>query len=172
VTQNHEKNSSKLDPFNQEHAQKVAAEILLKMEENPGMTLKQATGVSDEVLEEIYSLAYGFYNQSKYSESIALFQFLASASPDTYKFVLGLAASYHQIQQYKRAATSFYIALRIEPNNPTPAYYMMDCFLKQNLVEEAEESAEITAMICGDRPEYSAVKERCELILKKLKENK
>jgi type III secretion system low calcium response chaperone LcrH/SycD len=157
---------------NRENAENLAREVLEKVRDNPGMTLKDATGVSDKALEEVYCLAYNFYNQGKYRESISLFEFLAGACPKTYKYILGLASSYHQIQAYNEAFVGFYIALHLEPNNPIPAYYSMDCLLKQNLAEEALEFAEAASQICENRPEYAELKQRCELIAETLKVKK
>jgi type III secretion system low calcium response chaperone LcrH/SycD len=163
-------NLDKIDFNNPEFVEKVAKNILQKMEENPGMTLKDAIGISHSALEQIYSLAYQFYYQGKYAEALSLFEFLAGTSPDNYKYVLGLAASYHQIKAYDEAFAGFYIALHLEPHNPIPAYYATDCFLKQNLNEEALELAELTAEICDNRPEYAKLKQRCKMIAKTLKE--
>ena len=155
-----------------EAAENIARTILTKMEENPGMTLKEATGISDQVLEEIYHLAYTYYNQGKYEEGAALFQFLSGSSTNTYKYVLGLAACFHQSECYEQAALGFYIALTIEPHNPTPAYYITDCFLKQNLYEEALEFAEVTVQICEGRPDYAELAQRCTLIADSIKNKK
>ncbi len=150
--------------------QAIADEILKNLK--TGMTLQDATGVSDETLEEIYSLAYSYYDQGKYKESACLFQFLTGVCPKTYKYVMGFAASYHQLKIYAEAAAGFYIAFNIEPSNPEPAYYVMDCFLKQNLLEEAKEFANVTILVCDKRPEFQDLKNRCELIIKSLKVNK
>jgi type III secretion system low calcium response chaperone LcrH/SycD len=165
-------NLGKIDFNNKALIERLAREVLQKMEENPGMTLKDATGISDAALGEMYRLAYTFYNQGKYRESIALFEFLVGAAPNTYKYILGLAASYHQIEAYNDAFAGFFIALHLDPENPIPAYYAIDCCLKQNWHEEAEEFAEATAEICGDRPEYAALKHRCNLIVQSLKSKK
>ncbi|MCH9626866.1 MAG: hypothetical protein S4CHLAM2_04970 [Chlamydiales bacterium] len=161
------KQTFRFDLLDKEGAQTIAKEVLNLMEE--GMTLQEATGVSDETLEEIYNLAYGYYDQGKYKEAVSLFHFLAGASPRTYKYVLGLASSFHQIGAFEEAAVGFYCALNIEPENPIPAYYVTDCFLKQNCVEEAAEFAELTIEICDNRPEYRNIQERCDLIKKSLK---
>lgn len=157
----------KLDLTDKKAADMLAGEVLKRMKS--GMTVQQAMGVSDETLEEIYSLAYGYYNQGKYKEAIALFQFLSGAAPTVYKYVLGLASSFHQLESYIDAACGFYIALNIEPDNPLPAYYITDCFLKQDLREEAEEFAKFTVKLCGNKAKYQELKERCELIHKSLK---
>lgn len=166
------KKPADLNFLDKEAAENIAREVLSTMQKNPGMTLKEATGISDQVLEEIYHLAYTYYNQGKYEEGAALFQFLSGSSPKTYKYVLGLAACFHQCETYEQAALGFYIALTIEPNNPVPAYYVTDCFLKQNLLEEALEFAEVTVMICEGKPEYAELSQRCTLIAESLKSKK
>jgi type III secretion system low calcium response chaperone LcrH/SycD len=158
-----------LNSEDQEALTQLAEELMIKMQEHPGMTLQAATGISDQVLEEIYHLAYTFYNQGKYKEAASLFQFLSGTSPHTYKYVLGLAACFHQCESYEQAAIGFYIALTLEPENPIPAYYVTDCFLKQNLLEEALEFAEVTVMICDENPVYAELGHRCSLIVEKLK---
>ncbi len=150
----------------------IAKTVLTKMLENPGMTLKEATGLSDEILEEIYHLAYSFYNQGRYDEGLALFQFLAGTCPKVYKYVLGLAGCHHQKGAYEEAAIGFYIALNIEPLNPIPAYYATDCFLKLKQDEEALEMAEATILICGDHPEYAELSRRCQMIAETVKYKK
>lgn len=162
----------KLSLLDKETAENIAKDLLSRMEQNPGMTLQDATGVSDQALEEIYSLAYTFYNQGKYPEAVSLFEFLAGSSPKCFKYVLGLASSYHQLQAYKEASAGFYIALNIDPTNPLPAYYLMDCFIKQGFLEEAKEFAEIASLICEDKAEYAELKERCDLIRKSLNTKK
>lgn len=160
---------SPLQLLDQEAIENLSKEVLIKMMENPGMTIKDATGISEESLEEVYSLAYTYYTQGKYQESIALFEFLAGTSPTVYKYAFGLGASHHQIQNYEEAAIAFFISLQLDPENPIPAYYVTDCMLKQNLNEEAEELAELTSSICGKRPEYAELKQRCDLIVRSLK---
>lgn len=160
-------NNVRYAQLDQEGTQKVAAEVYKLMKE--GMTLQEATGLSDEILEEIYTLAYGYYNQGKYNESIALFEFLSNTAPKNYKYVLGLASSYHQLEAYEIAALSFYIAAELEPHNPIPAYFLLDCLLKQKEFEAAEEAVDITMLICGDKAEYRDLKERCRLVRESLK---
>lgn len=160
------KDSFRIDLLDKEQVETFAKKVLSEMEKHEGMTVQEALGVSDDALEEVYGLAYMYYNQAKYQEANALFQLLASSAPSNFKYVLGLASTYHQMKAYEDAAVGFYVALNIDPENPFPAYYITDCFLKQNLLEEAKEFAEITIEICEDREEYAALKNRCRLILK------
>ncbi len=157
----------KIDINDKKQIRALADHVLENLEK--GMPLQQAVGLSDESMEEIYSLAYGFYNQGKFTESLSLFQFLSSASPTTYKYILGLASSLHQLQSYEEAAIGFCYAFNLDPDDPIPTYFATDCFLKLNRNEEAEELADVTIAICGDKPEFQELKTKCELIKKKLR---
>lgn len=167
MNKNNKKQTLNVDLHNEETRQKIAENVLFLMKEK-GMTLQEATGISDETLEEIYSLAYGYYNQGKYKESLALFHLLAGSSPTTYKYVLGAAASNYQLGLYEEAALGFFCSLHLNAKDPMPAYYIADCFLQQNLLEEAMEFAKATIILCEDRPEYDSLKARCELIIKNI----
>lgn len=148
----------------------IIEEIMGRLEK--GETLQQIVGVSDETLEEIYTLAHGYYTRGQYEESTNLFLLLVGSAPRVYKYVLGLAASHHQQKSYENAAAGFFLALHLEPENPIPAYYITDCLLKQNFFEEAEECVGLTIDICADRPEYRALKEKCLLINQTIKSKK
>lgn len=146
-----------------EFAEQIAKEAIHQMQTGGG-TLQDVLGVSDELLEEIYALAYNFYDQGKYKESVSLFEFLTGAAPNKYKYVLGLASSYHQLQNYSNAVLGFFIALHLDPENPLPAYYVADCFLKQKMLKEAIEFLDVTIELCEDNVAYNELKERCILI--------
>lgn len=139
----------------------LAQEIFTQLDE--GMTLQEATGIQPELLEEIYSLAYGYYNVGKFQEAQALFQLIAAASPTVYKYVFGLAAACHQLKLYEDAIAGFFLALNIE-ESPLAAYYLLDSFLNLNLNEEAEECVELVLELCKDRPEYQNIYKKVKLI--------
>jgi type III secretion system low calcium response chaperone LcrH/SycD len=159
---------NKINLKDKDVVERLSLYIIKKMEENPGMTLKDATGISDETMEGLYSLAYSFYNQGKYREALALFELLAGTSPTVHKYFLGLGACYQQTEAYGAAFASYYIALNLDPDNPIPAYHAVDCLLKQDLKEEALECAEAAVLICDGRPEYRELEKRCQLIINSL----
>ena len=151
-------------------AEALAQDVLGQMKE--GMTLQDAMGLNDASLEEVYALAYGFYDQGKYKEAVSLFHLLAGASPSTFKYVFGFASCLHQMEIYGDASVGFLVAGTLEPDNPIPAYYALDAFLKMNLLEEAEASAKDVIEICGSKGEFQNLKKRCELILSSIKGKK
>ncbi|EPP34772.1 type III secretion low calcium response chaperone LcrH/SycD [Chlamydia ibidis] len=129
-----------------------------------GLTLQQILGLSDVLLEEIYTIAYSFYSQGKYTEAIGLFQILTASKPQCYKYVLGLSSCYHQLKMYNEAAFGFFLAFDAEPENPIPPYYIADSLMKIDQKEESRDFLDITIDICGNKPEYKILKERCNIM--------
>ncbi len=154
----------KLDTVDKERLTHIAEEVFHRLEK--GMTLKEATGISDDALEEIYGLAHSYYELGKYKESVSLFQFLAGASPTTYKYLLGLGASFHQMGLYRDAAYGFCMAFQADPQNPISLYHATDCLLKLGLGEEAKSLSEIAIEVCEEHPgKYDQLAEKCRLII-------
>lgn len=134
-----------------------------------GLSLQQILGLSDLLLEEIYTVAYSFYSQGKYNEAVGLFQILAASKPQCYKYMLGVSSCYHQLKLYNEAAFGFFLAFDVEPENPIPPYYIADSLMKLNQLEESEDFLDITIGICGNKPEYSILKARCDIMKDSLK---
>ncbi|NGX54957.1 MAG: Chaperone protein IpgC [Chlamydiae bacterium] len=158
---------AKIDPTNHEEVSRAAEMALLEIEVE-GRTLRETLGLTDGLLEEIYSLAYGYYNQGKYKESLTLFNILVGTDLGTYKYVLGLAATYHQMKDYDRAIVCFFLALNTEPNNPIPAFYIADSFMKIDAPEQALYFLDHVIKMEGT--EHESLKEKCKLLKKSLEE--
>lgn len=155
-----------MEEFQSQEMEKMAANILYKMG-HEGKTLKEAVGVSDDLLEQLYALAYSFYDQGKYTEALQLFHFITSVEPKLYRYVLGLAACYHQLGDYENASIGFFMALNLE-ENPIPAYYIADCFLKVNDYLSADNFLELSILLSDSKPEFSSLKNQSLLLRKNL----
>ncbi|ANH78611.1 SycD/LcrH family type III secretion system chaperone [Candidatus Chlamydia sanziniae] len=129
-----------------------------------GIPLQQILGLSDYLLEEIYTIAYSFYSQGKYNEAVGLFQILTASKPQVYKYILGLSSCYHQLKLYNEAAFGFFLAFDAQPENPIPPYYIADSLLKLDQLDESQNFLDITIDICSDKPEFKILKERCNIM--------
>lgn len=160
-----------LEGLSEENMNATAAQIVAEMEK--GKTLQEAAGITVSMQEEIYIIAHDYYEQGKYAESLALFQMLARINPNSFRFVYGLASSYHQIRDYINASLGFYTALSLEPLNPMPAFYLADCFLNLDAPEDALNFLDMTIAICEEdkKGTFEKLKERCKLIRSSLKTN-
>lgn len=135
-----------------------------------GVVPKDALGVSNNYLENIYAQGYRLYNTGKYVEATHLFRILIMLNAMEPKYMLGLAACFHMLKEYFNAIQTYTMCSVLEPQNPIPYYHSSDCFIqmKDNL----------SAMIClelaidhsGNKPEYAKIKERAQLSLESLKQ--
>ena len=121
-----------------EELEKEAKEVLKKMNEE-NITLKEAMDIDERFLEEIYRMAYSQYEQGLYKDAINNFKILATASPDNHKYLMGLAACFHQQKEYEEAAEVFLLALHIDQHDPSPVFYLADCFQQLGREKEAIE---------------------------------
>jgi type III secretion system low calcium response chaperone LcrH/SycD len=150
----------------------AAAQILLSETQKNGKTLKESMNLSEDLVEEIYALAYNYYNQGKYEEAVSIFYLLVSLAPKEYRFILGLAATYHQMKDYSNAAYGFYMASWLKLEDPHPVYYVADCLLKLNQDKSALPFLNQAIQLAKKEPNYALLRERCTLIRDKINNNK
>lgn len=146
----------------QEETKQALVNIFNQLAE--GKNLQDILGLSNTVLEEIYTMAYSFYSQGNYYQAIGLFQVLVASKPGSYKYMLGLSSCLHQLKMYDEAAFGFFLAFDNDPTNPIPPYYIADSFFKSNRPEEAKDFIEITLKVCATKPEYKMLRERCQIM--------
>ncbi len=94
-----------------------------------GATLKQLKGVSNEELEAVYSLAFGYYRTGKYDEAAKLFQFLVLFDHLNAKFWFGLGAVQQAMKDYQGAVSSYGYCSFLNLENPKPQLHAAECFL-------------------------------------------
>lgn len=144
--------------------EKLATDIFEK-----GMLPKDAMGLSDAMMEGMYSFGYRLYNTGKYEQAIQLFRLLVMLDPTQAKFSLGLAACFHMMKDYKNAATTYILCSIIDSNDPLPHYHASDCYLELNQPEMAFNALELCIERCNNRPEFSGVKDRAKITLDALR---
>jgi type III secretion system low calcium response chaperone LcrH/SycD len=142
--------------------------VLQKMHDHK-LTLKEAMGVSDDFLEEMYSVAYNYYEQGKLKESLSLFQILVGICPENFRFAFGIASAHHQLGQYYDAAGAYALALSNEPLNPVASFYLADCYYRLDFKKETREALELTVELCEQDERYATIREQSLLMLNKLK---
>lgn len=143
---------------------KIASEFM-KNSASP----KEAMGLTDAMVEGIYGQAYRLYNTGKYKEASQLFRVLMMLDPKQPKFMLGLAASFHMLKEYKNAVEIYTICGIIDPDTPIPHYHASDCYIQMKDNISAIIALEMAVSRSGERPEYKMVKDRSLLTIENLK---
>jgi type III secretion system low calcium response chaperone LcrH/SycD len=134
-----------------------------------GMSPKEAMGVSDGVLENIYAQAYRLYNTGKYIEATHLFRMLIMLNSLESKYILGLAACFHMLKEYDNAIQTYTMCSVIDPESPVPHYHSSDCFIQMKDYLSAMVCLEMTITHAGNKPDYAKIKERAQMSLESLK---
>ena len=125
---------------------KVAKGVEALIKENA--TLKQLKGVSNEELEAVYSLAYGYYRTGKYYEALKLFQFLVLFDHLNAKFWMGLGAVQQVLKDYQNAVVSYGYCSFLKLDNPKPQLHAAECFLAMGDKRNAASSLEALEAYC------------------------
>jgi type III secretion system low calcium response chaperone LcrH/SycD len=134
-----------------------------------GMPPKDALGINNNILEGIYAQAYRLYNTGKYIEATHLFRMLIMINATEPKYILGLAACFHMLKEYKNAIQTYTMCTLLDPQNPLPHYHSSDCFIQMKDYVSAMICLEMAIKRAGERPEYAKMKERALMSLESLK---
>ena len=126
---------------------KKIAEVVKTMAMD-GSTLKQLNGVSNEELEAVYSLAFGYYRTGKYDEASKLFQFLVLFDHLNAKFWFGLGAVQQALKDYQGAVSSYGYCSFLNLENPKPQLHAAECFLALGDKRNAASSLEALNEYC------------------------
>jgi type III secretion system low calcium response chaperone LcrH/SycD len=149
---------------------KQKAELTKKIQAQlkEGKTVKDALGVSTESLENVYSLAYGKYQEGNYAAASNLFRYIVMLDPHTYKYALGLAASLHRGKDYQKAANYYVMASLLQPKDPVPYFHSADCFIHIDQPKVALSGLTMAILASGDDKKYNELKERALLMKQSL----
>lgn len=135
-----------------------------------GMTPKDAVGVKPNVMEGIYAQAYRLYNTGKYIEAVHIFRILILMNPLEPKYLLGLAACFHMLKEYKNAIQTYTMCSLMDTTSPIPHYHSSDCFIQMKDYLSAMVCLQMAIDIAGEQPQYAKIKERAQLSLDSLKQ--
>lgn len=125
----------------------------------------QAMGLSTQMMEGMYGLAYRLYSLGKYDESAQMFRLLIIMNPMEPKYLMGVAACYHMMKQYEPASSSYMLCSIVDPLDPVPYFHASDCFIELGNFPMAKTALELCIKRCEDNSDYAQVKNRAEVSL-------
>ena len=125
---------------------KIAESVKTLIQEQA--TLKQLKGVTNDELEAVYSLAFGYYQTGKYDEAHKLFQFLVLFDHLNAKYWFGLGATQQALKDYQNAAVSYGYCSFLKLDNPKPQLHAAECFLALGDKRNAASSLEALEAYC------------------------
>lgn len=133
-----------------------------------GMMPKDALEFTDQMMEDLYQMAYHLYNSGKFGQALDIFRHLMILDFKSYRYALGTAACCHQMEDYPAALLAYTTAFLNEVNNPVPLYHGAECLMELEEWKTADNFCEKVILIAGDRPEYAHMKESAKMLRKGL----
>lgn len=92
-------------------------------------TIRDLKGLTDEEMEAIYSMGFGFYNTGRYDDAEKVFKFLVMFDHLCQKYWVGLGAVHQMKKDYEKAITCYGFGSFLDLKNPKPQYHAAECFL-------------------------------------------
>jgi type III secretion system low calcium response chaperone LcrH/SycD len=111
-------------------------------------TLKQIKGVTNDELEAVYSLAFGYYRTGKYDDALKLFKFLVLFDHLNAKFWLGLGAVQQVLKDFQGAVASYGYCSFLKLDDPRPQLHAAECFLAMGDKRNAASALEALDEYC------------------------
>ena len=137
-----------------------------------GMSPQEAMGLSDNMIEGMYSFAYRLYTLGRYDQAAQTFRLLIMMNPLEPRFTLGVAACYQMQKQYELAASSYILSTIADRDNPVPFFHASDCYIELGDMAQAEKTLKLCLERCkGNNPEHQAIKNRAEVALQQVQES-
>lgn len=134
-----------------------------------GVSPKDALGLTDAMVEGIYGQAYRLYNTGKFRDASQLFRMLIMINSTEPKYVMGLAACFHMLKEYKNAANTYAILGVIDSESPISFYHASDCYIQMKDPYSAIMVLEMAVKRAGEKPEFHTLKDRALLTIESLK---
>ncbi len=99
-----------------------------------GASYKDIHGISQDMMDGIYSYAYEFYQQGKLKEAEVFFRFLSIYDFYNTDYVMGLAAVYQLTKRFEKAVELYALAFVLAKNDYRPLFHAGQCnlILKKN----------------------------------------
>jgi len=96
--------------------------------ENP-VLLQEMFGFSNETLLHVYALGTNLVEKSNIADARVLFTFLTTLAPHVSSYWIALGVSLQELNKKEDATISFGAANFLEPMDPAPLFYILECYL-------------------------------------------
>jgi len=107
-----------------------------------GGTIKDLKGVSSDMLEGVYALAYDFYQKGQLDDAETFFRFLSVYDFYNADYAMGLAAVLQMKKEYDKAISTYAVAQILDNRSDKPMFHMAQCHLALGKLQLARECFE------------------------------
>lgn len=130
-----------------------------------GGTLAMLKGVSQQSLEQIYSIAFNHFQAEKWNEAHTIFQGLCTLDHYDTRFFLGLGACRQSLGKFQQAVECYTYGALIDISDPRFPFHAGECQLHLGNLEAAESGFYSAGVLASTLSEYSSLLGRAEVML-------
>lgn len=105
--------------------------------ENP-VLLQQMFGLSNETLLHVYDFGANLLENGNIQDACALFTFLTTLAPHVSSYWIALGVCFQELNKKEDAIISFGAANFLEPMDPAPLFYILECYLALKETDKAK----------------------------------
>ncbi|MBJ7449252.1 MAG: SycD/LcrH family type III secretion system chaperone [Parachlamydiales bacterium] len=150
---------------------KQFAEFAAKLKDNivnKKLSAKDALELPDDLMENVYAMAYELLNKGHPDQAKEMFAFIGGLDPANFKYIFGYAACSHQLKDYNEALRAYTITSALNPQNPLSAFYCADCFLNLGQPELAVNSLMTCIRLSSGHPEFKKLEDQAILLAEQI----
>lgn len=109
-------------------------------------------------IEEVYAVAFNFYQNGKYQEALSIFRLLSLSNPHEQKYWAGLGACHKMLKNYADAVQSYTLAAMIDETDPMIFFHSADCLFSLGMIENALQMLDSVEQVIGqDKEKHTAL---------------
>lgn len=123
-------------------------------------TNQSLLGVSDEAIEKYYEIARGLLDENNWFDARDAFLFLSFLNPLVHEYWVGLGIAEQSQSKFQQALMAYIMAEATNSENPVPPANAFQCAVALNELDFALYSLDKAITCCGDKPEFSELKEK------------
>lgn len=116
-------------------------------------TLQAVLGFADDMLLEMYEVAFGLFEEKRYSECIDAFVFLTTVNPNVSSFWLGLGSALQMDDRLDEALAAYRIAITKDPLRLDSYLYAARLCMQMKEVHEGELLCDAALKVAATQPE-------------------
>ncbi|WP_217273963.1 SycD/LcrH family type III secretion system chaperone [Shewanella sp. VB17] len=133
-----------------------------------GGTMGMLRNVPDDAIEQMYAVAFNYFESAKYDQAHKIFQLLCTLDHYQVRFFMGLGACRQELQQYEQAVDAYSFVTLIDVNEPRAPFHAAECHLSLGNMEAAESGFYTANHLAKTQPAYSALALRASAMLEEI----
>lgn len=128
--------------------------------------LKHLKAIGDDVVESLYSFAFGFYEAGKYQEALNFFLLLTAIRRKEGRFWKGLGATFQLLKRYPEAVDAYSMAVLMDDKTQDPYshFHAAECLFSMNEFKRAVQALKSVKALVKGKEKYHALNKRVDVL--------